>query len=113
MPASNQQSLIDILVAVKQVMSFAQGTDVDRLANDSMRLSAILYQIAVIGEASKRLTTDFRDQYSDIPWRQMAGMRDRLVHEYDPVDVNVVWTVSTINLPELLPRLEAILEATP
>jgi uncharacterized protein with HEPN domain len=113
MPASNQQSLLDIIVAVKQVLSFAQGTDVATLANDSMRLSAILYQVTDIGEATKRLTNDFRSQYPDMPWRQMAGMRDRLVHEYDAVDVNVVWTVSTINLPELLPRLEAILEVTP
>jgi uncharacterized protein with HEPN domain len=113
MPATNQQSLIDIIVAVKQVVSFAQGTDVGTLANDSMKLSAILYQVAVIGEATKRLTHDFRGQHPEIPWRQMAGMRDRLIHEYDAIDVDVVWTVATTNLPELLPKLEVILAAIP
>ena len=56
-----------------------------------MRHSAILYQIEIMGEATKRLSQEFRDQHSDIPWRDVAGMRDIIIHQYDRIDFDVIW----------------------
>jgi len=73
------------------------------------KLSAILYQIAVIGEATKRLFQDFRHPHPEIPWREIAGMRDMLLHKYDQVDLDVIWDVVQSKLPELLTLLEQLL----
>lgn len=77
-------------------------------ANDE-KLSAILYQITIIGEATKRISQQFRQQHPEIPWREMAGMRDVIAHEYDQLDFDVVWDVVQNKLPELLSLIEVLL----
>jgi len=62
-----------------------------------------------MGEATKRLPQAIRDQNVDIPWREMAGIRDRLIHDYENVNVVIVWKAVTTELPLLMPKLDAIL----
>jgi uncharacterized protein with HEPN domain len=84
---------------------------IDRVAleTDDEKLSAVLYQITIIGEATKRLSPALRQQHPEIPWREMAGMRDVIVHEYDQLDFEVIWDVVHNKLPELLTLLELLL----
>jgi uncharacterized protein with HEPN domain len=63
---------------------------------------AILYEITVIGEIVKRLSPEFRQSHPEIPWRQIAGMRDKLVHDYSKVDLDLTWEVSQSSIPKLL-----------
>ena len=63
-------------------------------------------QLEIIGEATKRLREAFRASHPTIPWRQMAGMRDILIHNYDDVDLDEVWNVATIYIPELIQQIE-------
>jgi uncharacterized protein with HEPN domain len=86
----DESSLVDIVQAIQRVLRFAQDLSRDRLNEDEMRQSAILYQIMIVGEAVKRLSPEFRVQHSQVPWKQMAGMRDVLTHQYDEVDLDVV-----------------------
>lgn len=72
-------------------------------------MSAILYQITIIGEATKQLSQQFRQQQPEIPWREMAGMRDVIVREYDQLDFDVVWDVVQNKLPELQSLIEVLL----
>jgi uncharacterized protein with HEPN domain len=72
----------------------------------------ILYQITIIGEATKRLSLAMRQQHPEIPWRVIAGMRDVIVHEYDQVDLDVVWDVVQNKLPELLTLLQPLLPSS-
>ena len=74
-----------------------------------MRISAILYQIVVIGEATKRLSREFRVQYPDIPWDNMAGMRDIVVHQYDRLDFKILLDVVRFSIPEVLQKIEPLL----
>ena len=71
--------------------------------------SAILYQVIIIGEATKRLSTEFRNQHSNIPWKNMAGMRDILVHQYDRVNLNTLWDVIRDDIPKLLELIKPLL----
>lgn len=105
----DQESLIDILNAVKRVLRYSAGVTRSDLEGDDEKLSAILYQITIIGEAAKRLSSDLRQQHSNLPWREMAGMRDVIVHDYDQLDFDVVWDVIQNKLPELQPILESLL----
>jgi len=69
----------------------------------------ILYEITILGEVVKRLSTEFRSQHSTIEWRKIAGMRDRLVHDYDEVKLDLVWEVLKTNIPELLQYITPLL----
>lgn len=108
MPRDNE-SLIDIERAVRRILRYIDNVSRDELEMNDEKVSAILYQIAVIGEATKRLSPEFRQQHPEIPWRDIAGMRDVLIHKYDQVDFDVIWDVVQNKLPELLTLLEPIL----
>jgi uncharacterized protein with HEPN domain len=108
MPRDNE-SLIDIERAIRRILRYTDKISWAELEVNDEKVSAILYQIAVIGEATKRLSQEFRQQHPEIPWRDIAGMRDVLIHKYDQVDFDVIWDVVQSKLPELLTLLEPLL----
>jgi uncharacterized protein with HEPN domain len=71
---------------------------------------AVIRNFEVMGEATKRLSQELRSENSDIPWRQMAGFRDMLIHDYSKIDVGEVWAVIDQDLPMIRPRLVELLE---
>ncbi|MCC6364350.1 MAG: DUF86 domain-containing protein [Bryobacterales bacterium] len=77
-----------------------------------LTVSACCYQIAVIGEAVKRISSTIRLRYPDIPWRDIAGMRDRLIHGYDSVDKDGLWKTVTEDVPILLRQVKRIQAAS-
>lgn len=69
----------------------------------------VIRQLEIIGEAVKRISSDLRSRYPDIPWQDMAGMRDKLIHDYLGVDLMTVWLTATEDLPTLAARINDIL----
>ena len=105
---SDQESLIDIANAIRRILRYTSGISKLELEINDEKLSAILYQITIIGEATKRLSQEVRQQHPEIPWREMAGMRDVIVHEYDQLDFDVVWDVVENKSSELLILLDSL-----
>lgn len=105
----DKASLLDIVNAAKRVLQFAAGLDKSSLATNEEKQSAILYQVIVMGEATKRLSSEFRTQHPDIPWKDIAGMRDILTHQYDQLNLNTIWDVIQTDIPELIVLLEPLL----
>lgn len=101
----DKASLLDIIQAGQLVLQFTQELSREQLEADLRTQSAVLYQISIMGEATKRLSREFREQHSDIPWDDMAGMRDIIAHQYDRIDLDIVWQVIQRNIPELLEML--------
>lgn len=77
----DQASLLDIDQAARSTLEFVSGMTLDDFVADAKTQSAVLYQIAILGEAVKRLSPDFRDQHPAIGWRAIAGMRDKLIYD--------------------------------
>ncbi|GET37826.1 HepT-like ribonuclease domain-containing protein [Microseira wollei] len=110
MPANRDMaSLLDIVQACQMIQRYIAGIDRDGLAASDEKQAAILYRIMVIGETTKRISNEFRAQHPEIPWKDMAGMRDWVSHAYDRVDLDIVWDVAQNKIPQLLVQLEPLI----
>jgi uncharacterized protein with HEPN domain len=101
-------TLLDILRAARLALEFRGGLDKAAFLTDLKTQAAILHELLVLGEGAKRLSTGFRDEHPDVPWKAIAGMRDRLLHGYDDVDLDLVWKTVDEDLPSLVTRLERL-----
>jgi len=104
----DEATLIDILGAAQLILQFKANADSDSFSRDPKTQSAILHQLLILGEAIKRLSDAFRSAHPEIPWRQAAGMRDKLIHDYDAVDLAEVWNTVTVDIPRLLRLIEPL-----
>ena len=102
-------SILDIARAARLIVQFKQGMDEAAFLTDVKTQSAILHQFMVIGEAVKRLSPTLRDNHPSVPWRLIAGMRDKLIHGYDSVDLSEVWRTAERDIPDLLSAIEPLL----
>lgn len=102
--------LHDMLAAMESIAAFTAGMDFERFQQDDKTASAVIRKLEILGEATKRLPDEFRRRHPDIPWREMAGMRDRLIHFYFGVDHRLVWQTIVDRLPLLSRDIRAILD---
>lgn len=84
----------------------------EEFAADRKTIDAVVRKVEIIGEAAGYIPLEVQQRYPAIPWRQMRGMRNVLIHRYDEVSLPILWQTITRNLPPLVPRLRAILEDT-
>jgi uncharacterized protein with HEPN domain len=113
MPNRDRQSLEDMLRAARKIIGYTRDTARESLPSVPMRLDAVLYEIVVLGEAARRLSTGIRDAHPEVPWREIIGMRSIITHGYDQVDDDELWQVVERDLPDLILKLEKILAQAP
>lgn len=95
---------------VRRIRAIVAGQTREALERDEVRQLALLHLTQVLGEAASRTTAGFRDAHPELPWAQMVGMRNRIVHGYDHVDPDIMWRVATEDVEPVLAALERILE---
>ena len=91
----------DIIDSIDAIEEFVKGLDYDDFEDDKRTVFAVTRAIEIIGEATKNIPVTLRNKYPQIPWKDMAGMRDKLIHEYFGVDVEVLWRTVTLDIPHL------------
>ncbi len=109
----DKATLLDIASAAMRILSFIDGLTREGFLEDTKTQSAVLHQLLVLGEATKRLSDELRDEHSEIESRLMAGMWDILIHAYDTVDLDEAWKTATKDVPELLFQIKPLLPADP
>ena len=95
-----------ILEAIRGIEDFIGGMSYAEFSHDLKTVLAVSRELEIIGEASKRLSDTLKSQLGSIPWREIAGMRDVLIHDYLSVDVREVWKAATDDVPVLKTALE-------
>lgn len=86
--------------------SFVQGIDWEVFEQDLMRQAAVIRQFEIIGEAARRISTETQAAIPSIPWAKVIGIRNRLIHEYDAIDLEVIWDTIHLALPGLITAIE-------
>jgi len=102
--------LRDILEAGRRIGDNIEGLSYESFRKDTKTQDAVIRNLEIIGEAAKNISDAERARYQELPWKGMAGMRDRLIHGYFGVNLDIVWAVITTELPDILPTVEAILD---
>lgn len=101
----------DILDAAQRIHGHIQDLDFEEFASNRLLIDAIFFNLATIGEAASHVPVEIQMRHPELPWDDMRDNRNFLVHEYFRVDLNIVWDTITQDIPPLVPRLQAVLEA--
>jgi uncharacterized protein with HEPN domain len=112
MPRDNAY-LKDILDAAKAIRRFVDGVTREQFKANEEKYEAVTRKFEIIGEAARRLSPDARNQFPEIPWKLITAMRNILIHDYDTVDLDVVFDSAERDLPGLIGRLEPYFAANP
>ena len=94
--------------AISKILKYTKR-DRKRFDREEETQNSIIYYLQIVGEAASAIPQDFRDRYPEIPWRSMISMRNKLIHNYDGIDLDVVWETATSSIPDLKPKIDAIL----
>jgi len=98
----------DILLAIEKISRYTVGIDYETFLKDEKTIDAVARNIGVIGEAVKQLSDDFKNANGSIPWNQIGGMRNRIIHDYFGLDLEIIWQVIRHDLPDLAARIRAL-----
>lgn len=99
-----------ILQCIESILEYTSGMNENDFLHNKLVQDAVLRNFEVIGEATKQIESPFRAEYSQIPWRKMAGLRDKLIHDYMGVDLWAVWEVVVTVLPQQAIDFKAIID---
>ncbi len=101
--------LQDIIEAADLIKKYVEDISEEEFVNNFEKQDAVLRRIQIIGEAAKNIPDDYRKKWNHIPWKEIAGMRDIIVHEYFGVTIGMIWKVSVEDIPKLKRQIEDLL----
>jgi uncharacterized protein with HEPN domain len=98
--------------AISRIEQYTKAVKYDDFIRNNLIQDGVIRQLEIIGEATKRLSTEFKNKHSHIPWKDIAGMRDKLIHNYLGVDIDAVWDTLKKDIPALKREIKKILNET-
>jgi len=101
---------VDILEAVEEIEQFTNNLTFKEFTENKMAIRAVTMDFAIIGEATKHIPAETKEMYPQIPWKQMAGIRDKIIHGYAYIKVEVLWDAVQFDLPTLKPLIKEVLD---
>ncbi len=110
MPRDYRVFLDDILESTGKVLEYVDGLSAAQFFADRKTVEAVVWNLQIIGEAAKNVPEEIRSRYPQVPWRDMAGLRDIIVHQYFGIKLDLIWKVIQSDLPRLEEQMRSILE---
>ena len=109
MPKRDADILIqDMLGAIRKIDAYIAGLDRDSFLKDEKTIDAVVRNLGVLGEATRQLPDDFVGQHAEVPWRLIAGLRNRIVHEYFGLDLDLIWQIISQDLLPIKTQIEGL-----
>lgn len=102
--------IYDIINEINRIEKFIEDQEFKEFYDDEKTSYAVVRSLEIMGEAAKNVPYEVREKYRDIPWRKMIGMRDKLIHGYTGVDLQIVWKTIKDDLPGIKPTLQKVIE---
>lgn len=109
----DREYLADIREAIQRIQTYTTNLSYAQFLTDEKTQDAVIRNIEILGEAVKHLTADLTAAHPEVEWKSIAGMRDKLVHEYFGVNLDILWDVLTTRLPPLRVQIERIIQSRP
>ncbi|MFP4395213.1 MAG: DUF86 domain-containing protein [Anaerolineales bacterium] len=100
----------DILESIRRIQRYTSGLTFGSFKADQKTIDAVIRNLEIVGEAARHVPDEITDRHNQLPWEEMRGMRNVLIHEYFGVSIGILWHTITHNLPPLVEQLEGILE---
>lgn len=100
----------DVFDAVKRIESYLRGVDKEGFLENHMMQDAVMHQIEIIGEASNNVSNEFREKHPEFPWTLMRAIRNKIVHDYREVNLNIIWDTARNDLPPLKKQVKKLLD---
>lgn len=107
---NNKLYIRDILDCIDKVEEYVKGLSFKDFTKNKMVIDAVVRNFEIIGEAAKNISSEVKTKYNKIPWKEMAGMRDKTIHEYFGVDLKIIWKTIKQSLPVLKKAIKIILK---
>lgn len=108
MTSRDQQYLLDILINAEDALTFIQGGSFDDLLTNTMLRNAVLHSLTILGEAAGRVAESSEVEIPDLPWRRMKNLRNVIVHDYEGVNLPIIWEIVTVELPVVVAVLNPL-----
>ena len=100
----------DVLDAIQRIEDYLHGVSKDAFLKNLMMQDAVMHQIEVIGEASNNVSDEFQEKHSELPWMQMRAIRNKIVHDYRELNLDVIWDTARNDLPALKTQIQKLLD---
>ncbi|MCB9076528.1 MAG: DUF86 domain-containing protein [Anaerolineaceae bacterium] len=96
--------------AINQIETYVDSLDYSQFEQTRLIQDGVIRQLEIIGEASRNLSDEFRDQHAELPWRQIIGLRNRLIHAYFDIDLGIIWDIVQVNIPQMKHTLSSFID---
>ena len=106
----DREFLLDMLHACNNIIKYTKNLNRDDFCNNDLIRDAVIRNIEILGEASKRISNNLKQKYPEVEWSQISRTRDKIIHYYFGVNPDIIWDIVTKNIPPLLKKLQFILK---
>ena len=104
----NDLVIVKMIEIIEKLQGYIGSNDYVAFAGNDMLIDAIVFNLSQLGEVANRIDEDFEEDHPEIPWRQVYGLRNRIIHDYEGINLKLIWEIINGDLPELLTKLKKI-----